>query len=576
MSFKVAVLFLLNITLHLRCKSKHAETKSVALEPDKSSQEDASVIVNPNYTGASVTDWWWTIYTQTQIGYALHVSLNNSWGFDSNFVSIMEITIDGENWVGDDQDIDLCIAFSVNDSQYVSLYTRLDNIDNDRIYPNCTTSSITPIGQGNINELVSRDININRGLKSMNNITIDGQYGYLMLPAAPHTINRSIDWPLKYTLRNDPDNDKLIVSFTNEAWQEPDKDIVIQQCVYSSFQTNQGLDIYIAGDDNYENLGIHQITIDYTNGITNSPTLDPTSSPSDNPTVIPSNQPTAMPTTNPTNFPTLTPTRNPSNNPTSQPTTSPTIETAPPSFFPSGDPTIMPSKLPSVPPTTPSPILLDKETKHPSQAPTINPLIETSQAYATEEDIDSSGEKNIHVVIFIVIVLILAFCCLIFASYKVTRRKEIKKQMDTTNNYVALGDMSNDIEGSYDLLNVNSLAPPTRNGDVTTKGEMRGYTISDNPKKQSDSDAVYNYSAPTPGYHDDEDSDNSDKGEEDFEELMENNSDAGSTKAPDPEENVLPAEKDTADKFDQMLQDQCLGNDIMMDDVINDMETDKQ
>ena len=128
-------------------------------------------------------------------------------------------------------------------------------------------------------------------------------WGYLMQGNYPNQQDQTHlnTWPLVFTLGNDPNSSLVGYRYQalewNKSYTGSDR---YSQCVYQSFETDQGLEIFIAGDDNGETLGISSISLQY--GI-DSPTQQPTSSPSNNPTTNPTE-----PTKSPSKYPSMGPT----------------------------------------------------------------------------------------------------------------------------------------------------------------------------------------------------------------------------------------------------------------------------
>ena len=258
-------------------------------------------ITNSLYNGT----YYWNISTNTQAGYALRISLDNTWGFDTDYTSAIHVILNGTDKFNHRQsfstgqweyDLDMFVAFSVDDSEYVSTDIRLDNTDDlNMINPYCeyteASAALSP-AQGNIQSIAAANITGSRDKNVLTKHSLDGHnFGWNMegdYPDADHPNT----WPLHFTLENVPDDDNLYLEYSCPDWNGT------STCIYKSFDTDKGLDILIAGDDDGETLGICSIIVEY--GI-----FTPTSSPSISPTTP---QPTLVDkiTDHPSKAPTLT------------------------------------------------------------------------------------------------------------------------------------------------------------------------------------------------------------------------------------------------------------------------------
>ena len=619
----------------------YSNDKFVSLDVNNTDEEGATIQINPSYSDAWIYKYFWNgkynymwvIDTDDQVDFAMNIGLDDSWGFNADNVSSLEISINGYNIILGDtntQDDNLCISFSVNSDEFVSSYIRLSGHDDNRIYPKCSTSDAEGIASGSVTELVSSDGNT-RAFKMM-----DGEYGFPMLQPGPDSNSKGISWPITFKLVNDPDK-TLNITFSNKGeWSWGSWHPWNQDCVYSAFTAEEGLDIYIGGGLNGEKIYITSVDIKYTSDgtdivITPNPTENPSPSPSNspstsanpttNPTISPSNNPSKNPSVSPSEDPSLNPsispsiassTETPTNSPaTANPTATPSIASAitpEPSMTPSTDsqnsssPTVTPSIAPSINPTVAMTTATDIPTDAPitettlivastteSSSPITTNTTMNGEAVASDSpnpvstpSADSQSSKtnlydqykdNEHVLIILIVVLLCICCCVIFIYFKHSKRKELIKQTEITNDYVALTDMNGNhvddvVEGSVDIMQANAVVTPfvlENNETAGAGGELLSVLSSDNGYRKDSNSEVYkeDKGVITRGALNGEDFMN------DNEDLMEDYDDIA------PEEDLIPSEHDTAGDFDQMLQDQCLGNDIVMDDIINEMETEQ-
>eukprot|EP01084_Bolivina_argentea_P058088 106065_1 len=262
--------------------------KSTLLTPSNASQHGAVVGILHNDAYVNTNNNVWTINTTTQIGYPMSVSMNSSWGFHSNLTSTIQFTIDSTTNISP-YDLDLSISFSINKQQFISMAIRLDNKNDTRIYPNCSTRNAVSIQSGDVTALVNAPYGHARFTKAMGNTV-----GYPMLPHDPFSNNHLNRFPLIFKLTNNPIQNKLYLSLTNPEWLNNHNNYS-QHCVYTSFKTGQGLDVYFGLDDIGEIMDITSIEIKYYyDNPTTQPTFFPSIQPSYFPTFLPSNNPSQI------------------------------------------------------------------------------------------------------------------------------------------------------------------------------------------------------------------------------------------------------------------------------------------
>eukprot|EP01084_Bolivina_argentea_P300241 517659_1 len=323
------------ITTIYNCVSQYQPTplKSATLSPLNNNTNGASVsVMNADVSTSNV----WTITTSTQIGWNLLLSLDNSWGFYPNAESSLQITINGESIHNEHDYLDLVLSYSVNNANFFSVYLSMDNNVNNRISPSCDINpdpSSTNVNSGNVNQIVSLDTANDRWTKASLDETWAG------MRQGQKVQGYDNDWPLQFTLRNIPNiyGDDLFVSFTTPTWNTWS-----QNCGFSSFNTDSGLQMYIGSNNIDDEFIISSIAIEYGYQLTYPPTANPidiTGTPSPTVNTIPPSSDTLSPSSN-TQSPTVN-TLSPSSNtptptlitatPTNTGTSSPTVITLPPS-----------------------------------------------------------------------------------------------------------------------------------------------------------------------------------------------------------------------------------------------------
>ena len=314
--------------------------KDVTLDAQTPSQNGGSISYNSDTVSVSGTDY--NINVQTQNGYDMKLSLDESWGFTSTVNSSTILTIDGSTNPSH-HDCDFMIVFSVGDSQYLSYFTHLDdhNVKNKMYTSMSTLQTIEPVSQWIIDNIPDQ---------RYNRISNNGQWFNVKW-------RKQVLWPLKFIITNDPINNKCYFEF----YHNETVSLAQQWTLDGSFVANQNMDVYIMGDSRHEQFTISSLNIQLIHELvpTQTTTNDPTPAPSHNPTSAPTNDPTLSPTNNPISSPTMNPTPSPTNIPTSDPTTNPIpspTNNPTPSPTPTANPTLIPTTLsPSYSTATPDP-----------------------------------------------------------------------------------------------------------------------------------------------------------------------------------------------------------------------------
>ena len=192
-----------------------------------------------------------------QIGFAMLIPLDASWGFHATELSSISLKMFSNRPLVDG-DQDMLISFSVAGEQFFSLNINMDNNDANQIYP----QSGDDLAKGNVSALVNEDNGLKRYEKTSdsNFQDIDGTVGQNA-------------WPMHFELLNDPLNDTLRVRITNPSITD---DADVQSVTFSSsFATEQGMQIFFDGDDWDETpIAWTRFELEY---FTSEPTVAPTS-----------------------------------------------------------------------------------------------------------------------------------------------------------------------------------------------------------------------------------------------------------------------------------------------------------
>eukprot|EP01084_Bolivina_argentea_P276259 471362_1 len=218
-----------------------------------SSSNDISIINGKGTTVDSAGKWHINVIEQS--GSDLAISMNEKWKFDSFKPSKISIIIDGitpQESIQSNKDTDLLILFGttydINRHQFFSVGFHLDEARYSyKIYPNTNET----LAIGNIKNIIENNNNmqpIDRWQRySQNNQWVNAIPEYKL----------AAKWPLYFTIINYPNINKVIYQWRDGI----NNNNVINVEYLSSFTTQKGLDIYIAGDNINEQLIIKNINI---------------------------------------------------------------------------------------------------------------------------------------------------------------------------------------------------------------------------------------------------------------------------------------------------------------------------
>eukprot|EP01084_Bolivina_argentea_P023770 44398_1 len=294
-------------------------SKTVQLTPNTVlSANDISVSLGP---GATVLSDMWSIDVESQHETDLTLHLAPSWGFHPLYTSTIEIFINGSTSTNTyDVDGEILFLFNVDD-QY---FAQMISIDSKPLaYRECPTSN-TPLITTNITALLHsntpdryhRFCNNTPDTSNVDNWALSNGFGY----------KTTAQWPMYMSVTNDPNSNSVDYSWGDIST----RGVAVSSHYTSAFNTDQGVDIHISGENYGEDFIIFSIDIMYHFEGTDAPTYGTTN--------VQTESPTARPTT-----------RSPT---TSRPTT------------------IAPTASTTVPPTTGSPTTIAPSTASTTIAPT--------------------------------------------------------------------------------------------------------------------------------------------------------------------------------------------------------------
>ena len=106
----------------------------MTLTPTNTNEDGAILTVLDSDVTPTPTQW--NIYVTSQIGFHFKISLDNSWGFHSQFISTIKFTIDGTTPLPlQGPDKNAVLSFSINDNEYITHIAMLDNDQTNALYP---------------------------------------------------------------------------------------------------------------------------------------------------------------------------------------------------------------------------------------------------------------------------------------------------------------------------------------------------------------------------------------------------------------------------------------------------------
>ncbi len=264
---------------------------------------------------------------------------------------------------------------------------------------------------------------------------------------------------------------------------------------------------------------------------TTEPTQDPTGTPtsSNTSTIISTAVPTIIPSTTPTNapsfFPSAIPTKLPSVTPINTPSITPTIT-------PSNIPSTAPSKSPSLPPTTSPTIESDGE---------VNADISTTTARIKG---DTNEEQTYNTILIVAIGgTVLCLIAVIMGIYCVRKRKQKGENPIKGSQHLQMMNMSIDSTSNTQLVSVKPDEPGNNALQVIPRTEPRN--VIKNEEFVID-------------------------GEDKTDDGVERMTNEG-TETDENDEELIQKQETKGIDFDQELNDNALGNVLMMDDIIDDM-----
>mmetsp|Transcript_15529 Transcript_15529/g.24505 ORF Transcript_15529/g.24505 Transcript_15529/m.24505 type:complete len:619 (-) Transcript_15529:88-1944(-) len=211
-------------------------------------------------TGSSVTcnnddQCYWYLSKQSlpQSGYDLLLSLDgNEWGFPSDIVSALSLTVTGTAIPSLDNDMRLFVVLSVNDTQYWSIAVNLDgNGAKYATYPSLRTPTTNKKVSEWMNDL--SDYALRRERISNHSKWLDTAPAY----------NAQAIWPITFEFVNSPIRHSVEYKFYHHGHSNPAQPVVTQS-LDALFLANSDVDIYIMTDEPRADLFISMLNVSIT------------------------------------------------------------------------------------------------------------------------------------------------------------------------------------------------------------------------------------------------------------------------------------------------------------------------
>eukprot|EP01084_Bolivina_argentea_P158040 275340_1 len=198
-------------------------------------QNNIQEVTKPNYNDA----WWVNVLSQSTWHFIL--SLDQTWGFDPHHTSSISLTINSPAI----RTTDLLFGFTTNNAHYISMAIPMDNVGRDvKIYPQCNTMTA---GMGDISALPDFDRNCDIAGGSCTN-----------WHSAPfNTRNLILTPPFTFTLENDPIRNTLQIYLDSVSYTPG----LVSKCAFAAFPAQEGLKIYMAGNDMGESFMVSSFDV---------------------------------------------------------------------------------------------------------------------------------------------------------------------------------------------------------------------------------------------------------------------------------------------------------------------------
>eukprot|EP01083_Nonionella_stella_P136738 416241_1 len=228
-------------------------SKQVVLTSQNTGNDGATVSVighTGEVTSSNTTTW--DVTSLRPDTWHLVVNLDNSWGFDPNFESNITFEINGgvlaDNLIFafTTPQLDKYIAIRIRDTYSAII---VPNVDNDTF---CPLSGSASLVVGNVSTVLKES-------------TQDRWRHLGLFTRDTSDILRNIQgsgdttFPIKFTLINKPSVNSLHFMVASGGIDEN----YVEHCFYEAFDTNQGLQIYFAVDDDQAVAIVNSLTVTY-------------------------------------------------------------------------------------------------------------------------------------------------------------------------------------------------------------------------------------------------------------------------------------------------------------------------
>lgn len=229
--------------------------KSVDLTPSTTNTNNASITIANSDCTVSNNQWNIKVTnTGGQQGYHLEINLDSSWGFHPSNESTITFAMYSPTSLNV-ADLDLFVTFSVNSHQFITPWFHLDNKTVNEIYPTCIPSQ--SFGAYDVKSCVDQ-MECDPGCTSRDCKAL-GRAEDLEGDIFPTNAAYPNAFPMKLSITNNPITNTASFRVTTPSWGR-----FTQGCDYAeSFDTNAGLQIYLALQKPGEEIRFDKFIIDY-------------------------------------------------------------------------------------------------------------------------------------------------------------------------------------------------------------------------------------------------------------------------------------------------------------------------
>mmetsp|Transcript_43396 Transcript_43396/g.71686 ORF Transcript_43396/g.71686 Transcript_43396/m.71686 type:complete len:420 (+) Transcript_43396:19-1278(+) len=231
--------------------------KRVTLTPATDSIDGATItVLHDTNVNASANEW--EINCTSRQFFAMQISLDASWGFNASVPSNTTFLIHSATPTQTSADLELILAFSVNNSRYWSteINTKQANantMDYHKVGPQCDTN-VPPLPTSRLfSDDVKAKMDENIGLKDRDTVAMPRKHEW-------QPIESVFYFPLQITIEHDPINAVMYIYHVQANYT--------QKCGFAeTFEAEQGLQIYFHVENVGESVSVQSFDIEYVVGV---------------------------------------------------------------------------------------------------------------------------------------------------------------------------------------------------------------------------------------------------------------------------------------------------------------------